>query len=51
MVNLLVSDVPEMYPNLKFVSVESGVGWIPFLLEALDYQWARPRPSTWSTCR
>jgi predicted TIM-barrel fold metal-dependent hydrolase len=38
MVNLLVSDVPGRYPNLKFVSVESGVGWIPFLLDALDYQ-------------
>ena len=37
MVNLLVSDVPERFPKLKFVSVESGVGWIPFLLDALDY--------------
>ena len=38
MLNLLVSDVPERYPGLNFVSVESGVGWIPFLLDALDYQ-------------
>src|SRR5687768_17289822 len=27
--NLLYSGLPERYPNLKFVSVESGVGWIP----------------------
>jgi uncharacterized protein len=26
------------FPTIKFVSVESGIGWIPFLLEALDYQ-------------
>ena len=44
MVNLLVSDVPERYPNLNFVSVESGVGWIPFLLDALDYQCGETAP-------
>ena len=26
------------YPDIQFVSVESGIGWIPFALEALDYQ-------------
>jgi len=35
--NILMSTIPERFPNTKFVSVESGVGWIPFLLEALDY--------------
>ena len=44
MVNLLVSDVPERYPNLNFVSVESGVGWIPFLLDAPDYQCGETAP-------
>ena len=44
MANLLVSDVPERYPDLKFVSVESGVGWIPFLLDALDYQCGETAP-------
>jgi predicted TIM-barrel fold metal-dependent hydrolase len=42
--NLLISDVPERYPNLKFVSVESGIGWLPFLLEALDYQFGETAP-------
>ncbi len=42
--NLLISDVPERYPNLKFVSVESGVSWLPFLLEALDYQFGETAP-------
>jgi predicted TIM-barrel fold metal-dependent hydrolase len=36
--NLVFSGVLERYPDVKVVSVESGVGWIPFLLEALDYQ-------------
>ena len=28
----------DRYPELKIVSVESGAGWIPFILEALDYE-------------
>jgi predicted TIM-barrel fold metal-dependent hydrolase len=44
MSNLLLSDIPENHPTLKFVSVESGVGWIPFLLEALDYQAGETAP-------
>ena len=44
MANLLVTDVPERYPDLKFVSVESGIGWIPFFLEALDYQMGETAP-------
>ena len=34
--SLLMSGVLVRYPGIKFVSVESGVGWIPFTLEALD---------------
>jgi len=36
--DLLMSGVLARYPRIKFVSVESGIGWIPFMLEALDYQ-------------
>ena len=36
--DLLMSGVLARYPTIKFVSVESGIGWIPFVLEALDYQ-------------
>ena len=36
--DLLMSGVLARYPQIKFVSVESGIGWIPFVLEALDYQ-------------
>jgi predicted TIM-barrel fold metal-dependent hydrolase len=30
--------VCHRYPRLNFVSVESGFGYIPFLLQALDWQ-------------
>ena len=41
--DLLLSGVLARYPSIKFVSVESGIGWIPFLLEALDYQFVGNR--------
>ncbi len=37
--DLLFSGILERFPKLRFVSVESGVGWLPFLLEAADYQY------------
>jgi predicted TIM-barrel fold metal-dependent hydrolase len=36
---LLTSGLCERFPRLDFVSVESGFGYIPFLLDALDWQW------------
>ena len=36
--NLILSGLLDRYTKLKFVSVESGLGWIPFLLEAINYQ-------------
>ncbi|MDE8653993.1 amidohydrolase family protein [Novosphingobium album (ex Liu et al. 2023)] len=38
--NLIYSGILDRFRNLKFVSVESGIGWVPFLMEALDYQLA-----------
>ncbi len=35
--DLLLSGVLARFPELKFVSIEGGIGWIPFLLEAVDY--------------
>jgi uncharacterized protein len=36
---LLTSGLCERFPRLDFVSVESGFGYIPFLLDSLDWQW------------
>lgn len=36
--NLCMSGMFDQYPNVKIASAESGIGWIPFILEALEYQ-------------
>ncbi len=36
---LVTGGICHRFPELNFVSVESGIGWIPFALEALDWQW------------
>ena len=43
-VNTIASGVFDRHPELKMVSVESGVGWIPFILEALEYELAENAP-------
>ena len=35
--DLLFSGILPRFPDLKFISVESGIGFIPFVLEAADY--------------
>jgi uncharacterized protein len=42
--DLLLSGVLPRFPELRFVSVESGVGWVPFLLEAVDYSYLEGCP-------
>ena len=36
---LLTSGLLDRFPRLNFVSVESGFGYLPFLLDSLDWQW------------
>jgi predicted TIM-barrel fold metal-dependent hydrolase len=42
--DLITSGVLVRFPTLKFVSVESGIGWIPFVLEAADHSYLEARP-------
>ena len=37
-INILYSGLLDRWPKLKFISVESGLGWIPFFLELAEYQ-------------
>ncbi len=37
--DLVTSGILPRFPGIKFVSVESGCGWIPFVLETADYTW------------
>ncbi len=43
--NAILSGMFDRHPDLKMVSVESGVGWIPFILETLDYEMAENAPN------
>ena len=43
--NLIYSGVAERHPDCRFVSVESGIGWLPFYLDALDYEMAETMPN------
>ena len=36
---LICGGICHRFPELNFVSVESGIGWIPFALDSLDWQW------------
>ena len=35
---VIMTGVCEQHPRLKFVSIESGFGYVPYMLEALDWQ-------------
>jgi uncharacterized protein len=37
---LIFAGVTHRYPRLNFVSVESGIGWMPYALAAMDWQWS-----------
>lgn len=36
---ILFGGICHRFPELKMVSVESGAGWVPFALQAMDWQW------------
>jgi len=39
--DLLLSGILPKYPDLKFVMVETGLGWVNFCLESADYHFER----------
>lgn len=43
-VHLLMSGVLPRYPGLNFAIVETGTGWVPFVLETLDVHYTKYRP-------
>jgi predicted TIM-barrel fold metal-dependent hydrolase len=43
-VNIICLGMLDRFPELKIVSVESGTGWVPFILEALDYEMSENAP-------
>jgi predicted TIM-barrel fold metal-dependent hydrolase len=43
--NFCYSPLFDKYPGLKLVSVESGVGWLPYLLDVMEYQFDETMPN------
>ncbi len=37
-INTIFAGIFDRHPKLKMVAVESGIGWIPFILETMDYE-------------
>jgi predicted TIM-barrel fold metal-dependent hydrolase len=49
LVNICSAGVAERHPKLVFGAIEAGIGWVPWLLEAMDeaylkhHMWVRPK--------
>jgi len=43
MSNFIVSGILDKYENLKIGLIESGIGWVPFVLEMLEHQFDEMR--------
>jgi predicted TIM-barrel fold metal-dependent hydrolase len=49
LVNICASGVAQRHPTLRFGSIEAGIGWVAWMLEAMDeaylkhHMWVRPR--------
>lgn len=39
LLELILGGVLEAYPNINVVIGESGIGWIPYILERMDMEW------------
>lgn len=37
--NLVINGIPERFPDLKVIIMESGLAWIPFLMQRLDNEY------------
>jgi predicted TIM-barrel fold metal-dependent hydrolase len=39
LMSMVFAGVLERYPKVRVVLGESGIGWIPYILERMDYEW------------
>lgn len=37
--NWVINGLPERFPNLKTIWIESGLAWVPFLMQRLDHEY------------
>lgn len=38
--NCVINGLPERFPNLKWIWMESGLAWIPFMMQRLDNEYS-----------
>lgn len=41
--NLIFSGIMDRFPRLKWVSAETGLGWVIYVLEGCDHEWEQRR--------
>jgi uncharacterized protein len=39
MTNWIVNGLPERFPRLKVIWIESGLAWVPFMMQRLDHEY------------
>ena len=39
LVNWVIHGIPERFPNLKTIWIESGLAWVPFIMQRLDNEY------------
>jgi hypothetical protein len=39
MTNWIINGLPERFPNLKVIWIESGLAWVPFMMQRLDNEY------------
>ena len=39
MTNWVINGLPERFPNLKVMWIESGLAWVPFVMQRLDNEY------------
>ncbi len=39
MTNWIINGLPERFPRLKVIWIESGLAWVPFLMQRLDHEY------------
>jgi hypothetical protein len=37
--NFVVNGIPERFPDLKIILIESGLAWLPFIMQRLDHEY------------
>jgi uncharacterized protein len=46
--NSIYAGIFDRFPRLQMVSVESGIGWVPFMLEVADYELEENAPQQYA---